>query len=198
MPAWTLLLLFLALHVPAQAAPVAGLRVWVRDLADRGVAGVQLQIVDAAEQRRTVPTDAQGVALITPLPGDVARIVGATAPDGQPLLMDENDPAGGLRIPLQAGVVQPIDLRLSDGLLFVESVAEPETPPAPLPTITTASAAPAARDALDAGTPIPVPEAVARTSYRWVRWLVLAVATLIAAVVVISQALAIRRARRAA
>ncbi len=211
MPVWTLLLLFLAALVPPQTTET-GLHVWVRDLDDRGVAGVQLQIVDAAAQRRTVLTDAQGVALITPLPGAFAPTIRANAPDGQPLLMDENDPAGGLRIPLEAGVVQPLDLRVGDGLLFVAPVAEPETPPSPPPTVSSAvpaaravpAASPALNTAMAAVPPpgadpaVPAPADVARTRYRWVRSLVLLVVIGIVAVVVSAQALAILRARRAA
>ncbi|HEX6293018.1 MAG TPA: hypothetical protein VFZ66_27795 [Herpetosiphonaceae bacterium] len=198
MPLWTLLLLVLTTLVPQQATE-GGLRVWVRDLDDRGVADVRLQIVDAAEQRHDARTDAQGVALITPLPGGFARILGATAPDGQPLLMDENDPAGGLRIPLQPGVIQDLDLRLSDGLLFVEPVAEPETPPSPLPAITTPSATTAATDPRDADPSGPAPaDRAARSSYAWVRSLVLLVVILIAVVALLWQAVGILRARRAA
>ncbi|PLS80235.1 MAG: hypothetical protein CYG59_09085 [Chloroflexi bacterium] len=184
------------------AAAETGLRVWIRDLDARGVAGVQLTIIDAGKQARNIQTDVQGIALVAPLPGATVRIVRATGPGGQALLMDENDPDGGLRIPLQVGALQQLDLLISDGMLFVEPVAEAEDAPsaAVAPSVTSRSTT----DWPEAvATPIiegaPTPEAIARHSqWDWLRWLVVGVLVAIISVALAWQTRTILRARRAA
>ena len=104
------------------------LRLRVRDLDDRGVAGIALLLRDASDQAQTVQTTADGTVVVERLPGEGIRLVQARSADGQMLLMDENDPAGGLRIPLRPGQLQALDLRLTDGMLFVEPAAVTEGP----------------------------------------------------------------------
>lgn len=198
------LVLLLLVSVPAHAAEETGLRVWVRDLDDHGVAGVQLSIVDDQKQGRDVLTDAQGVALVAPLPGSAVRIVRATDPHGQVLLMDENDRDGGLRIPLQTGAIQALDLRLTDGLLFVEPVAEPVDPvvsqaPAATMTSTGAMIANAASSSAAGGVAVPTPADIAQQSqWSWLRWLVIGVMLCVVLIAVVWQAVTILRARRVA
>jgi hypothetical protein len=197
---WLIVRLVPPLGVAAPAE--TGLRVWVRDLEDRGVASVHLTLIDAQQQARAVLTDAQGVALLAPLPGTFVRLIRASDPQGQALLMDENDRAGGLRLPLQAGRVQALNLRLSDGLLFVEPVAEAVDPAAvpaaaaePASSHLTATAAPSTATGADA---LPAPDALVRPSdWQWLRWLVLGVLGLIGASTATVQVRAILRARRA-
>ncbi len=201
---WLPLLLF-ALNLihataPAYAATDTGLRVWIRDLDDRGIAGVQLTMIDANKQPREVQTDAEGMALVVPLRGTAVRIVRAASPDGQALLMDENDRDGGLRIPLQAGALQPLDLRITDGMLFVEPVAEAEDGPgvAMEPSAAGRLSTPVRNESgatTVTGAP-GAPEAVARHGqWTWLRGLVLAVLVAIVAVAAGWQVLPMMRAR---
>ncbi len=191
-----LLLIALLFSLPARAEGQTGLRVWVRGLDDSGVAGVVLALVDEMKQPATVTTNATGVAEVTGLPGTYVRIVGAIAPDGRALLMDENDPDGGLRIPLQGGQIQPLDLRTVDGMLFVEPVAEPTDPgPAVAKATVVATSAPGGSPAA-AGVSVPTANEVARQNgWGWVRTLVLVISGLVALLVVAVQAAHIVRAR---
>ncbi len=194
-----LLLTSLLFSLPARAEGKTGLRVWVRGLDDAGVAGVVLALVDETKQPSTAMTNATGVAEVIGLPGTYVRIVGATAPDGSALLMDENDSDGGLRIPLQAGQIQPLALRTVDGMLFVEPVAEPAEPgPAAAQAPVVATRAPDDSPAA-AGVSVPTPhEVAAQSGWGWVRTLVLVISGLLALLVVAVQAAHIVRARRRA
>lgn len=128
---WAITIIILILlgsftRVAAQAGPA--LRIRVRDLDDHGVTGITVVLRDGREQAQTMQTGPDGMAVLAGLTGKFVRIVEARAADGQRLVMDENDPTGGLRIPLRPAGEQVIDFRLTDGLLFVEPAAVTEGP----------------------------------------------------------------------
>jgi hypothetical protein len=175
------LLIVCAAARPASACGATMLEVGVRDLQDAPVAGVAFDL-DIAGTPRTATTDATGTVTVSCLEANQVRIVAARRADGTKLLMDENAAAGGLTIPLLADQTQRLPLRLSDSLLFVEPVAEPDQSSVFAPTVTPPPAAAAVVTS-------PIPRA-SRPAWVWG-----AVALILGAPILLGAAMWLRSAR---
>ena len=188
------LLIVCAAARPASACGATMLEVGVRDLQDAPVAGVAFDL-DIAGTPRTATTDATGTVTVSCLDAKQVRIVAARRADGTKLLMDENATAGGLTIPLLADQTQRLPLRLSDTLLFVEPVAEPDQSSVFAPSVTPPPAAavqPAAGAAAAAAVVTPPIPRASRPAWVWG-----AVALILGAPVLLGAAMWLRGARAA-
>jgi hypothetical protein len=165
-----LILLGSFMQVAAQVDPALRLR--VRDLDERGVVGISFVLRDGRDQAQTVQTGTDGSAVVAGLVGASVRIVEARSAGGQRLVMDENDPAGGLRIPLLSDGEQVINFRLTDNLLFVEPAAVTEGPiPTELAQMAPPDEAATPTPMAMTTTPLPVvPAPTTPTRQGWSRW----------------------------
>lgn len=131
---------------PAQPA-LSGVRVLVRTFDDTGAVGMRLQwrIIDGTIREAT--TDAQGVALLTDVPGNAVFLLGGVTQDGLPLFADSYPAEQGFRLVLIPGTVRDVLVRIDGEYLILDPdmVFSPNeigedpvpTPPAfgtPLPT----------------------------------------------------------------
>lgn len=211
---WVFLSIVVGLVKPTLAQSAGNdLRIRVRDLESRGVAGITLTLLDAEQQERSVQTDIDGIGLVQSLPGQSVRVMRAIDQQGNVLLIDENDRAGGLRLPLLDAQVQTLDLRLTDGVLFVEPIAVYD---GPIATMVGQAPRRTVADETDAASPQAATPTTATPSNRSMdlptaveqpappafgvilRRLVVGVLAMIILIVVIWQIMVLRRSRRQA